>query len=147
TRRKSGYSTIWQTCCGSPLLRARPSPALYGLNENFPCSRAGQGNEEEELGDGGMEEWRAAVPRSRGTQRNPQRWTPTFSRPNRVHIDQHGAERPDALQVLIKAPMVLPDFGRLQSPAKATRQISRSLHILRTSAPRVAGPTSYRESF
>src|SRR5262249_23243558 len=101
----------------------------------------------------GMEEWKNGGRRSlaaaepNGTQRNPQRWTPTFSRPNRVHIDQHGAERPDALQVLIKAPMVLPDFGGLQSPAKATRQISRSLHISRTSAPRVAGPTSNSESF
>ena len=34
-------------------------------------------------------------------------------------IVQHGAEGPDALHVPILAPMVLPDFGRLQSLAAA----------------------------
>ena len=34
------------------------------------------------------------------------------SRPNKAFIDERGAEGPDALQVLIKAPMVLPDFDR-----------------------------------
>ena len=38
---------------------------------------------------------------------------------NKASIDQHGAEGPDALQVLIKDPMILPDLGGLRSLAAA----------------------------
>ena len=39
--------------------------------------------------------------------------------PKRAPLAQPRAEGPDALQVLIKAPMVFPDFGGLQSLAAA----------------------------
>ena len=39
-----------------------------------------------------------------------QHWVHALLRQNKACIDQHGAEGPDALQVLIKAPMVLPAY-------------------------------------
>ena len=56
--------------------------------------------------------WRAAVPRSRGTNKGPNIGRMPCLGTNKASIDQHGAEGPDALQVLIKDPMILPDLDR-----------------------------------
>ena len=48
--------------------------------------------------------WRAAVPCSRGTNKDPPSG-PRLGAPDKARIDQRGAEGPDALHVLLKAPM------------------------------------------
>src|SRR6516164_736167 len=67
--------------------------------------------------------WRTAVPRSRGLQGRPN-IGPCLADANKARIDQHGAAGPDALEVLLKAPMVLPDLegcgpSQPQNPRKA----------------------------
>jgi hypothetical protein len=45
--------------------------------------------------------------------RNPiktQRWIHTLSKKKKASIALHGAERPDALQIVIKAPIDVPDL-------------------------------------
>ena len=51
---------------------------------------------------------RAAVPRSRGSNKDPT-LGPCLVATNKACTDQHGAEGPDALQVLIKVPMAVSD--------------------------------------
>jgi len=48
-------------------------------------------------------------------------------RPKKAPIGQYGAEGPDALQALIKAPIVVSDLGGLRSLAAAEPMFIRSL--------------------
>ena len=61
---------------------------------------------------------------------------------NETRLDQRGAEGPDALQVLIKAPMIVSDLGGLQSLAAAepikAQPLAPCLFAAKQSSPRPA---------
>src|SRR5215510_4074022 len=85
-----------------------------------PARRRGTGRPPDlvQCSNGPSRLWRAAVPRSRGSNKDPT-LGPCLVATNKACTDQHGAEGPDALQISFNAPMVLPDLGGLRSLAAA----------------------------
>src|SRR6516164_8324326 len=86
--------------------------------------------------------WRAAVPCSRGTNKDPPSG-PRLGAPDKARIDQRGAEGPDALQVLIKAPMAVSDYclpreGRVPSHKPLEQKKKMGRHEGHPSRKRIA---------